>query len=67
MTVGGLACGLTGPGLLPCAAAWGLQTTSIAVFAGRYYEDGDCVKFKKYHWSVALIPERQKRGNRNCK
>ncbi len=66
--VGASACFfLSGPAAPICAVAVAAQAGSINAYAGRFYEDGDCIKLKVFISGPPIIPERHKRGVRNCK
>ena len=68
MTMGAGSCiALSGPAGAICAAAIGAQAGAISSFAGRFYEDGDCLKLKVLLPAGPIIPERHKRGERNCR
>ena len=66
--VGASACsylsGLAAPAYSVVVAA---QAGVINAYAGRNYEDGDCVKLKVLVTGGRIIPERHKRGERNRK
>lgn len=58
---------LSGPAAPVCAVAIAAQAGAINAYAGRYYEEGNCVKLKVFVTGGPIIPERHKRGERNCK
>ena len=66
------ACGfLTGPAAPACAVAIGLQAGAIAVFANRFYEQGDCLKLKLplsdlFSPVPVAIPQSLDHGSYNC-
>jgi hypothetical protein len=64
------ACGVvtSGAGAVVCGAAIAPAAVTLAVFAGRYYEDGDCLGIKFTHPPVPSVawPSRVKHGSYNC-
>ena len=51
-----------------CGAAIGPSAVIIAVYAGRYYESGNCLQIKvTKSWPAAAWPGSVKRGTRNCR
>ena len=58
----------SGPVAIVCGAAIAPAAGITAVLAARYYDDGDCIKFKFYPVppTGAAIPERLDHGTYNC-
>ncbi|MCW7991524.1 hypothetical protein XF35_41610 [Streptomyces platensis subsp. clarensis] len=60
VALGAAVCSAAGGICMPIAA----QAGGIAIAAGRYYEEGNCVKLKII--GPTLKPERQKRAAKGC-
>jgi hypothetical protein len=57
-----------GVGAAVCGFAVGFSAVEIAVFAGRYYEAGNCIQLKvTKSWPPAWWPGSVRRGTRNCR
>ena len=64
----GGACAVVSAGVLAviCGAAIAPAAVVLAVAAGRFYEDGDCLKIKFAVTGQAAWPERLPHGDHNC-
>lgn len=57
-----------GVGAAACGAAVAIPAVAYAVFAGRYYEDGDCLGIRVVKYAPGLsYPVRVKRNSYNCR
>ena len=57
-----------GVGAAVCGFAFALGAVEIAVFAGRYYESGNCLQLKvTKSWPAVWWPGSVRRGTQNCR
>jgi hypothetical protein len=68
ISAAGVFCGFAGPGAAVCAAAIIPPSVTLAVFAGRYWEEGNClgIRFSRPPIPSVAWPVRVKHGSYNC-